>query len=48
MIGNHFEKPEVYLWEKSLTQAAGQGSNQLGGFSVKIFSAPTSRSLGAS
>ena len=48
MIGNHFEKSEVYLWEKLLTQAAGQGTNQLGGFSVQTASAPTSGFLGAS
>ena len=48
MIGNHFEKSEVYLWEKLLTQAAGQGSNQLGGFSVQTASAPTSRFLSVS
>lgn len=35
MIGNHFEKSKVYLWEKLLTQAAGQGSNQLGDFQFR-------------
>ena len=42
------EMSEVYLWEKLLTQAAGQGTNQLGGFSVQTASAPTSGFLGAS